>query len=53
VVSVLVTIHLLAAAVWVGGSTALVCGGRLVNHPREQHGIARIPLRVLDVLGRT
>jgi exopolysaccharide biosynthesis protein len=22
-----------------GGSTALVCGGRLVNHPREQHGI--------------
>jgi hypothetical protein len=23
-----------------GGSTALVCGGRLVNRPREQHGIA-------------
>jgi hypothetical protein len=22
-----------------GGSTALVCGGRLVNRPREQHGI--------------
>lgn len=22
-----------------GGSTALVCDGRLVNHPREQHGI--------------
>lgn len=22
-----------------GGSTALVCHGRLVNHPREQHGI--------------
>jgi hypothetical protein len=22
-----------------GGSTALVCGGRLVNHPREQHGV--------------
>jgi hypothetical protein len=22
-----------------GGSTALVCHGRLINHPREQHGI--------------
>ncbi len=22
-----------------GGSTALVCGGRLVNRPREQHGV--------------
>ncbi len=22
-----------------GGSTSLICGGRLVNHPREEHGL--------------